>query len=82
VEPRLTVYRGGSRRLTRRENQVLELLVTEAMSNPQIAEWLGIGEETVKRHLSNIMNKTGYSTRLELAVRTLQKRAEQLKFFV
>lgn len=56
---------------------MLELLVTEAMSNPEIGERLGIGEETVKRHLSNIMNKTGYSTRLELAVRTLQKRADE-----
>jgi DNA-binding NarL/FixJ family response regulator len=73
------IYRPESRKLTRREAEVLELLVTEGPSNPEMGLRLGITEETVKRHLFKIMNKTGYSTRLELAVRTLQKRAEEKK---
>jgi len=65
--------------LSPREQEVLELLVTEAAANKDIARVLGISEETVKRHLVNIMNKTGWGTRLELAVYTLQARhAEEL----
>ena len=33
-----------------------------------IAKQFTISEETVKRHLSNIFDKTGVSTRLELAL--------------
>jgi DNA-binding CsgD family transcriptional regulator len=65
--------------LSPREQEVLELVVTEAAANKDIARILGISEETVKRHLVNIMNKTGYGTRLELAVRTWQVRYAALK---
>lgn len=53
---------------------MLDLLLTEGSSNKEMAASLGISVETVKRHLWNIMDKTGYSTRLELVVRTLQAR--------
>jgi two-component system nitrate/nitrite response regulator NarL len=33
-----------------------------------VAKQFTISEETVKRHLSNIFDKTGVSTRLELAL--------------
>jgi FixJ family two-component response regulator len=57
----------------------MELVVNEGMSNREIAAELGISAETVKLHLHRVMNKTGYSTKLELAVRTLQNRSAQEK---
>ena len=40
----------------------------EGCSNKDIARQFTISEETVKRHLSNVFDKTGVSTRLELAL--------------
>ena len=53
--------------LTPRE---LEITTTIAAgySNKEIAKKFAISEDTVKHHLSNIFNKTGVSSRLELAL--------------
>jgi DNA-binding NarL/FixJ family response regulator len=53
--------------LTRRESEVLRLIV-DGCSNREIAGQFSLSEETVKRHLSNIFDKLGVSTRLELAL--------------
>ena len=53
--------------LTPRELEVVGCIV-EGCSNRDIAKQFAISEETVKRHLSNIFDKTGVSTRLELAL--------------
>ncbi|MBS1813905.1 MAG: response regulator transcription factor [Acidobacteria bacterium] len=53
--------------LTPREMEVVSAIV-EGCSNKDIAKQYTISEETVKRHLSNIFDKTGVSTRLELAL--------------
>ncbi len=53
--------------LTPRELEVVNSIV-EGCSNKDIAKEFVISEETVKRHLSNIFDKTGVSTRLELAL--------------
>jgi len=53
--------------LTDRELEVLHSLLA-ATSNHEIAEMLGITENTVKRHLSNVYGKLGISSRLELAL--------------
>ena len=53
--------------LTPRELEVVQCIV-EGCSNKDIARQFTISEETVKRHLSNIFDKTGVSTRLELAL--------------
>ena len=53
--------------LTPREMQVVGCIV-EGCSNRDIAKQFGLSEETVKRHLSNTFDKTGVSTRLELAM--------------
>lgn len=53
--------------LTPRELEVVTCIV-EGCSNKDIAKQFIISEETVKRHLSNIFDKTGVSTRLELAL--------------
>jgi two-component system nitrate/nitrite response regulator NarL len=53
--------------LTPREMEVIGRIV-EGSSNRDIATRFKLSEETVKRHLSNIFDKTGVSTRLELAM--------------
>jgi two-component system, NarL family, nitrate/nitrite response regulator NarL len=53
--------------LTPRELEVVTCIV-EGCSNRDIAKQFTISEETVKRHLSNVFDKTGVSTRLELAL--------------
>ena len=54
-------------RLTRREMEVVQL-IARGYSNRELAKELNLSEETVKRHLSNTFDKTGVSTRLELAL--------------
>jgi DNA-binding NarL/FixJ family response regulator len=61
VQPRKTYG------LTPREMEVVGAIV-EGCTNRDIARSFGLSEETVKRHLSNIFDKTGVSTRLELAL--------------
>jgi two-component system nitrate/nitrite response regulator NarL len=51
-------------RLSRRELEVL-ILVGHALSNRQIATRLSITEGTVKRHLRNVFDKLGASSRLD-----------------
>ena len=53
--------------LTDRELEILRELTTNR-SNEEIAEKYGISVFTVKRHIQNMLNKTGYTNRLELAV--------------
>lgn len=57
--------------LTTREVEVISL-VTEGCSNKELAFRLNITEDTVKRHLTNIFDKVGMSTRLELALFALK----------
>jgi DNA-binding NarL/FixJ family response regulator len=53
--------------LTRREREILALVV-EGDTNKGIARRLSVGQDTVKHHLTSIFNKTGVSSRLELAL--------------
>ncbi|HSE46087.1 MAG TPA: LuxR C-terminal-related transcriptional regulator [Gemmatimonadales bacterium] len=53
--------------LTQREAQVAQL-VALGHSNPEIAKTLGIGEQTVKFHLTNAYRKLGVKTRAQLAL--------------
>lgn len=59
--------------LTRRELEVVGLIV-KGLSNRDIARQFNLSEETVKRHLSNIFEKLGISTRLELAIFAIAKK--------
>jgi len=58
---------GNIGRLSERERQIAQL-VANGMRNRDIAEELKISENTVKRHLQSIFDKTGARDRLELAV--------------
>ena len=53
--------------LSEREREVL-LVIAEGLSNQQIAAKLGIGEKTVKTHVSNILAKLDLSDRTQVAV--------------
>lgn len=53
--------------LTRRELQVLREVVA-GYTNKEIAERIGISENTVKAHLAHIFDKLGASNRVELAL--------------
>src|SRR5580765_1306751 len=53
--------------LTPRELEIVSAVVA-GYANKEIAECFKISEDTVKHHLSNIFDKLGVSTRLELAL--------------
>ncbi|MGD0096438.1 MAG: response regulator transcription factor [Terracidiphilus sp.] len=55
-------------RLTEREHQVLELILT-ASSNREIARQLRIEERTVQAHVGRLMRKTGAENRVDLLMR-------------
>lgn len=57
-----------STEFTEKETEVLREL-TDGASNKEIAEKLGISERTVKMHITNMIQKTGFRSRLELAVK-------------
>ena len=57
-----------STEFTEREIEVLRLLV-DGSSNKEIADNLNITERTVKMHIANMLQKTGFRSRLELAVK-------------
>jgi DNA-binding NarL/FixJ family response regulator len=57
--------------LTARQRQIIRAVV-EGLNNREIAARLGISEHTAKHHLTQIFNKTGVSTRLELALLATQ----------
>ncbi len=70
---RLRAFRGdrNSDGLTAREREVLALLA-EGGSNREIAEKLGLSPKTVNRHVENIFNKLGVSSRAAAVARGLK----------
>ncbi len=56
-----------STELTPREIQVLRLLTTGA-GNDEIADRLGVSLNTVKTHIKHLLDKTGFTSRTQLAI--------------
>jgi two-component system nitrate/nitrite response regulator NarL len=68
--------RSGSRRpfrLTTRELDITAAVVA-GLANREIARKFSLSEQTVKHHLSNIFDKVGVSSRLELALFAIEHR--------
>ncbi len=61
---------GGWQSLTPTERRVVSL-VTEGLTNPQIAERMFIARGTVKIHLAHVFDKLGVLSRTQLAAMAL-----------
>ena len=66
--PELKIGNTTNYEFTEREMEVLRELTTGA-SNAAIAEKLFLSERTVKTHIQHMQEKTGFSNRVELAVK-------------
>ena len=66
-QPEVAIGNAVSTEFTTREAEVLKELVTGA-SNKEIADKLCMGQSTVKMHISNMLQKSGFHSRLELAL--------------
>ncbi|HZT35281.1 MAG TPA: response regulator transcription factor, partial [Nitrososphaera sp.] len=72
--PRIHVTK-GVQALTRREREVA-LLVSEGLSNAEVAHHLGLSVHTVKNYLFSIFDKIGVSSRAELILYLLSSGAQ------
>lgn len=66
--PEIRMGNASSYDFTERELEVLREL-TGGYTNQEIADTLHIASGTVKTHILNMLNKTGFRNRTELAVR-------------
>ena len=69
--PEVRLGNAGSGDFTRREMDVLRLL-SEGLSDREIAARLGLGLPTVRYHVRHLIEKTGLGSRTELAVRAVR----------
>jgi DNA-binding NarL/FixJ family response regulator len=65
----------STEQLTDKEEKVLSL-ITEGMSNRQIANCMSLAEGTIKNYVSRIMDKLHANTRTELAVLSSRQRRD------
>src|ERR1700682_4927142 len=65
----------GASLLTHREEDLVEL-VAQGLTNRDISQQLKLSEHTVRNYLFRIFNKVGTSSRLELALYTLNRRED------
>jgi len=72
-KPKVRAARPVSRRLTLRQNQLVDLVI-QGKLNKEIAYQLHLSEGTIKTYLSAIFEKIGVGNRTELAVWALTRR--------
>ncbi|MCX5215416.1 LuxR C-terminal-related transcriptional regulator [Kitasatospora sp. NBC_00240] len=73
VVPEKSTAGPGDSPLTRREEQIAELLA-EGLSNKEIAERLVVAQRTAETHVANILTKLGCTSRSQVAVWVTQRR--------
>lgn len=71
--PEIKIGYASSYDFTDRELEVLRLLV-EGHTYKEIAEELKLSPETVKSHIQNMLNKTGFTSKTKLAVAVSNKK--------
>lgn len=71
--PEVRIGNAKSVEFTKGEIRVLRLLV-EGLTYKEIAERLDIAPDTVKEHVSNMLSKTGYTSKLRLATEVIAKK--------
>lgn len=70
--PRIPRPSGQKAELTRGEQRVLDILLARPLdSNKDIALTLGCTVKNVEFHMSNILRKTGMTSRMELVMKML-----------
>lgn len=67
--PEIQLGLSKSTELTPREIQVLRLLTTGA-GNEEIADALHVSQNTVKTHIKHLLDKTGFTSRTQLAIQS------------
>ena len=55
-------------KLTRRERQIVDVLVAGNTKHSEMADVLGIKDRTVQTHFANIFNKLGVSSKTQVAL--------------
>ena len=71
--PTIRIGYSNSAEFTRREFDIIRELV-QGRKYEEIAEYLGITPNTVKYHIKNILQKTGYQNTLQLVAEVVEKR--------
>lgn len=67
-KPKVSLGLADNSEFTERELEILRE-VTGGFTNAEIAEKFGISEKRVRNHVANMLEKTGFRSRTELAVR-------------
>ena len=62
--------------LSRREKQIVDALLA-GCTNKEIAQQLGVSDQTIKNQLTTLYKKVGVSSRLELVVLAMERRDKQ-----
>jgi DNA-binding NarL/FixJ family response regulator len=70
------VLAAGDRALTRREQQIVDLLL-RGCANKEIAARLGVSDQTIKNQLTVLYSKLGVTSRLELVLWAMGRRDER-----
>jgi DNA-binding NarL/FixJ family response regulator len=70
--PRAPAAPSGGARLTRREREVVAL-IAQGHGNREIAERLFITEKTAEHHVSNILGKLGFTSRVQAAAYAVEQ---------
>lgn len=71
--PEVQIGNARSVEFTKGEIRVLRLLV-EGLTYKEIAQQLDVAPDTVKEHVSNMLSKTGYTSKLRLATEVIAKK--------